>query len=211
MLLLVPALLALLLARARGGSPRALADLLLRVRGTGFLLAALAVQIALYLPALRISERAVHAGGALYVASLGLAAVGALRNWGLGLAARVAILGLALNATVIVANDGHMPVSAAAMRAVRGVGTVREIATERLFNNTHLASASTRLGVLSDVIPVRIAGVGNVYSVGDVLLASGLAILLYRASWPPRRRDAQQRDDQAPVTVTSARARHVIQ
>lgn len=45
-----------------------------------------------------------------------------------------------------------------------------------MFNNIRLASPSTRLALLSDVIPVRITGgVGNVYSIGDVLLPAGVA------------------------------------
>ncbi len=191
MLLLVPALLALLLALARGGSPRALAALLLRIRGTGFLLAALVVQIALYLPPLRASALIAHAGGVLYVGSLGLVGLGALSNWGLGPAARVALLGLACNALVIVVNGGYMPVSAAALRAVRGAQTVHEIAAGQLFTNVRLVGASTRLIVLSDVIPVRLpGGHGNVYSVGDVLLAAGVAALVYRGAHPRRRTEA---------------------
>ena len=187
MLLLVPALLALLLALARGGSPRALAALLLRIRGTGFLLAALVVQIALYLPPLRASALIAHAGGVLYVGSLGLVGLGALSNWGLGPAARVALLGLACNVLVIVVNGGYMPVSAAALRAVRGAQTVHEIAAGQLFTNVRLVGASTRLIVLSDVIPVRLpGGHGNVYSVGDVLLAAGVAALVYRGAYPRR-------------------------
>ncbi len=191
MLLLLPPLLALVAAVLRGGSLRALAALPLR--GGGVLLAALAVQIALYLPPLRASALVAQVGGALYVVSLGLALVGALRNRGLGPSVWVATLGLALNATVIVANGGYMPVSAAALRAVGGVQGVHAIADARVFTNTHLAGPTTRLAPLSDVIPVRLAGgTGNVYSVGDVLLAAGIAALVYRATRPPiqsRRRD----------------------
>ncbi len=192
MFLLLPPLLALAIALLRGGSPRALAAL--PIRGGGVLLAALAVQIALYLPPVRASALVVHAGGAFYVASLGLALVGALRNRGLGPAVWVATLGLALNGAAIVANGGYMPVDATALRATQGVARVREVADSRLFNNTRPATASTRLALLSDVIPVRIAGdLGNVYSVGDLLLTAGIAALVYRVTRPPvpsRRRDA---------------------
>jgi len=185
-LLLVPVVLIVPLALARGGSLQALVTLLLRVRGTGVLLAALAVQVALYLPPLRTAPLVAHAGGALYVVSLGLVAAGALANWRLGPAARVAILGVVLNMTVIVANGGYMPVSAVALRMVRGARTVREITDGHMFNNAHLATSATRLGVLSDVIPVRIArGLGNVYSVGDILLALGVMALIYQAMRHP--------------------------
>ena len=183
MLLLLPPLHAVVLATLRGGSPRALAAL--PIRGGGVILAALAVQIALYLPPVRASALVVHAGGAFYVASLGLALVGALRNRDLGPAVWVATLGLTLNALVIVANGGYMPVNVAALRAAQGQGRVHEIADVRLFNNTHLAGPMTRLAPLSDVIPVRLGGgAGNVYSVGDLLLAAGIAALVYRATRP---------------------------
>jgi len=183
MLLLLPPLLAVVLATLRGGSPRALAAL--PIRGGGVILAALAVQIALYLPPVRASALVVHAGGTFYVASLGLALVGALRNRDLGPAVWVATLGLTLNALVIVANGGYMPVNVAALRAAQGQVRVHEIADARLFNNTHLAGPLTRLAPLSDVIPVRlVGGAGNVYSVGDLLLAVGIAALVYRVARP---------------------------
>ncbi len=97
----------------------------------------------------------------------------------------MATLGLALNTVVIVANGGHMPVSAAAMRAVRGTPTVREITDTRAFSNARLASPATRLTPLSDVIPVRLAGgVGNAFSVGDLLLAVRITALIYTATRP---------------------------
>jgi hypothetical protein len=51
---------------------------------------------------------------------------GALRTWHLGVAARIVTLGLALNATVIALNGGHIPGNAAAIRAVQGEMKVRE-------------------------------------------------------------------------------------
>jgi len=180
-LLLIPAVLALLAALARGGSLRYLAEL--PVRGSALIAASFAIQVLLYLPPLRDSALAGRWGGAIYLAALALALVGALRNRRLGGAVRLATLGLALNATVIACNGGYMPVNAAAMRAVRGDGAVRVIADTRLYGNTRLAGASTRLAALSDVIPVRLpGGAGNVYSVGDVLLAAGVALLVYRTT-----------------------------
>src|SRR5439155_18935446 len=81
---------------------------------------------------------------------------------------------------------GHMPVNAAAMRAVQGEMKVREIDNQRLYGNTWPAGPSSRLTVLSDVIPVVVPGRrGNVYSVGDVLLAAGVAALAYQATRRP--------------------------
>ncbi len=179
MLMLLPLVLTIAVARARGGALRALSTL--PVRGGAFLATALAIQILLYLPPLRGAPIAVR-----YVAALGLALVGALRNWRLGPAARVATLGLALNLTVIAANEGYMPVNAAAMSTVQGATTIHDIAAARRYANVHLAGGSTRLVFLSDVIPLRIPqGPGNVYSVGDVLLAAGVAALAYKTMRRP--------------------------
>jgi len=184
MLMLVPLFLTIAVARARGGALRALATL--PVRGGAFLATALVIQLLLYLPPLRGAPIAVRYGGGVYVAALGLALVGALRNWRLGAAARVATLGLALNLTVIAANGGYMPVNAAAMSTAQGATTTHDIAAARRYANVHLAGGSTRLVFLSDIIPLQIPqGPGNVYSVGDVLLAAGVAALTYKAMRRP--------------------------
>lgn len=184
MLLLTPVLIALIIALLRGGSLRHLATIPLR--GASLFLAALAVQIILYLPGIRTSALVHEYGAAIYVVSMGLAIVGALRNWNLGVALRVAALGLALNTVVIALNGGYMPTNAVAMQAVRGTATVREIANPHLYGNVHFAGSSTRLTLLSDVIPLRVpGGPGNVYSIGDVLLAAGVATLIYRVTRRP--------------------------
>ncbi len=74
----------------------------------------------LYLPSLRGAPIAVRYGGVVYVVALGLALAGALRNWRLGLSARIATLGLALNLVAIAVNGGYMPVNGAAMSTVQG-------------------------------------------------------------------------------------------
>jgi hypothetical protein len=188
MLLLIPALIALAIALLQGRSPRGLAELPLR--GAGFIMSSLVIQAALYLPHLSTAPLVLRWGGAIYIAALALALCGALLNWRLGTAARVATLGLALNATVIVANGGYMPVNAAAMRAAVGTARVREIADLHVYGNTRLVTRSTRLAPLSDVIPVPMpGGLGNVYSLGDALIAGGVAALVYGAT---RRREKQQ-------------------
>src|SRR5215467_12119896 len=106
MLLSVPVVIATLAALLRGGSLRQLAAL--PVRGSGFLFASLAIQVLLYMPPFHGSAVIVRWGGAIYIGALALALIGAMRNWHLGVAARIAILGMAVNATVIALNGGHM-------------------------------------------------------------------------------------------------------
>jgi Family of unknown function (DUF5317) len=184
MLLPVPALLALTAALLRGGSLRHLAAL--RFRGGTFIFTSLAVQLLLYMPFLRTSAPVLRWGGFIYIVALGLALAGALRNWSLGAPVRMATLGLAFNAIVITANGGSMPVNVAAMRAVHRDAKAHDVASQQLYSNTRPAGASTRLGVLSDVIPIASpGGWGNVYSIGDLLLAAGGAALVYSATRRP--------------------------
>lgn len=179
MLLASPVVLALVAALARGGSLRHLAALPLR--GSLFILCSLALQVALYLPTVQRSWVAVHWGGEIYVLALALALVGALCNWRLGMAVRLATLGLALNALVIVVNGGSMPVNRAALRAAQGLARVHEVADAGLYGNTRLATQEGKLLAFSDVLPLRVPhGPGNVFSLGDILIVLGVATLTYR-------------------------------
>lgn len=190
MLLLVPAILAALLAIVRGGSPRNLADL--QFRSSGLILVSLAIQLLVYLPPFRHSPLILNHAEAIYVAALGLAIIGMLRNLHLGVAVQLATLGLLLNATVITVNGGHMPVNEAAMRATRGVEAVITAKDPHTYGNTRLARPGDRLLFLSDVLPVRLPNGGNVFSVGDILITSGIAFLVYGAMRRPAARARQQ-------------------
>lgn len=94
----------------------------------------------------------------------------------------LADVGLALNLTVILLN-GAMPVSAPAA-ATAGIG-----GTPGASGLKHeLMSSSTALPWLGDVLPVP--GVGEVYSVGDLVLAAGIARLAYARTVARSRRPA---------------------
>jgi hypothetical protein len=180
MLLLIPAILACIVALLRGGSVRRLATL--RVRGSTLILASLAIQLLIYTPALRHSPLVLGWAAPIYLVALTLALVGMLRNWHLGMSLRLASIGLILNLTVIILNGGHMPVNAASLRTIQGEAKVQELQDPHTYGNTRLAGPSSYLVVLSDIIPVPMPdGRGNVYSFGDMLIASGVALLVYRA------------------------------
>lgn len=186
MLLIVPVLLGIALALLQGGSLRHLSTL--RFRGAGLIVASLVIQVVIYIPVLRDSALVRHGGAAIYIGAIALVFVGVARNWHLGWGVRVALAGLAMNAAVIVANGGHMPVNAAAMRSVQGDARVQAIAAHDHFTNTQLANRSSRLLVLSDILPVSLpGGHGNVYSFGDVLIACGATVLAYGAARRPWR------------------------
>jgi hypothetical protein len=188
-LLIAPVLLGIVLALLRGGALRHLAAL--PFRGAGLIVLSLAIQVVIYFPVLRSSMLARQDGPAIYIGALALVLFGVARNWQLGPALRIVLLGLALNAVVIVANGGHMPVNAAAMRSVQGSARVSTIAAHQSYTNTRLANRSSRLLVLSDIFPVPLPfGHGNVYSLGDALIVGGGTILVFSATRRPWRQEA---------------------
>jgi hypothetical protein len=115
-------------------------------------------------------------GGGAYVAGLVASALLAVRflarNRGLRGTGLIA-LGLLANALVVGVN-GAMPVSAhAAARAGADIDVVASGQDPR----HELAHHGTRLSLLGDVIPVRLPWHREVVSLGDVLLAAGIAQL----------------------------------
>jgi hypothetical protein len=111
---------------------------------------------------------------------MSLAVAGVLSNWHLGVPLRIAALGLIMNATVIAANGGIMPVNAVALNATIGSAAVRTAHDPSVYVNTRTANGSSHLLFLSDVIPVRVPFYhGIVFSLGDVLIASGAALLVF--------------------------------
>jgi hypothetical protein len=87
----------------------------------------------------------------------------------------VVVVGLALNAAVVLVNGG-MPVRPAAVAAI-GLDPARIDAAD-LGAKRHLEGPDDRLTALGDVVPVR--ALGEVVSVGDVVLAAGVATVLFR-------------------------------
>jgi hypothetical protein len=179
MLLLIPAILTCIVALLRGGSLLRLAGL--HLRASTLIMTSFLIQILIYIPALRHSSLVLAWAAPIYLVALALALLGMLRNWHLGLPLRLATLGLILNMTVILLNGGHMPVNAASLRAVDGNMKIRELQDPHTYGNTRLAGPSSHLVALSDIIPIPMPdGRGNIYSLGDVLISSGVAILIYR-------------------------------
>lgn len=104
--------------------------------------------------------------------------------------------GLVLNFLVVAAN-GAMPVSlAAAQRAGLDIGGLLSGTSPR----HELATDRTALSWLGDVIPVALPWRAEVVSIGDVLLAAGLALLIVTAmrATPPAE-DPHRREDARDV------------
>lgn len=188
MSLVVCALLAALaLGRLAGGSLDQLG--LLRLRRRRLALAALAAQAV----GTVVGGPAHPAGlaGSAVLLVLFLAANRGVRGTGL------VALGLLANALVVGAN-GAMPVSpAAAARA-----GLPDVAVSAELDSRHeVADEATRLRWLGDVVPVPLPLRPEVVSVGDVLVAAGLAQLLVLGMQPAGR----QRRPLPPPARTASR------
>lgn len=166
MLMGAAVLLVLLAVPLLGGRLSRLAEL--PVRGTGLLVAALGLQVL----AIEVLTGNGPAHRVLHVASYALAAGFVWANRRLP---GVIVLGVggALNLTAIAANDGVMPAGESAMRFA-GVAPT----SEAFVNSAPLPDA--KLAFLGDVLAVP-AGVpfANVFSVGDVLIVAGAAVLVH--------------------------------
>ena len=182
--LLLPSLLALVLALALGGSPRSWSRA--SVLGWPLVVGVFAFELALYNPPVDREPWAMWIGPWLWLATrlvlLGVALANARRAAPGRWAWAIASCGLACNTLVIGANAGHMPQSPAAAAAVWGV---RTLPASPHLDNTLPMTAETHLAALGDVLaePTWLPR-PNVVSLGDLLLAAGLAAWVFRVSGP---------------------------
>lgn len=188
--LLLPVLLAVLVALALGGSLGGWARL--RVRGWPAAVGSFATLLVLYNPPVNGFDWAIHWGPLIWVACelivLAVLLHNALAPSRSRVAWLVAGLGVGLNTLTIVANGGYMPVSAAAPAWITEQAQPRD-GRRRLHNTTPMTS-QTRLSWLGDVIlqPDWFPPRPNVVSVGDVLLSVGLAGWAFQTTLADRRR-----------------------
>ena len=96
----------------------------------------------------------------------------------------IAGIGVLMNFTVIAINGG-MPVLAGAAEVASGF-TVSNPDLTGTFKHVPLDSSS-RLTFFADVVPLRIVGIGEVISLGDIFLALGLGVFLESELRRPRR------------------------
>ena len=130
-------------------------------------------------------------GSALWLAALITMAAMLARNayvrssaprWAWALAS----LGVLLNIVVVAANDGHMPQSQEArIAAGASIERVAGLASEPGWRNVAPMTPESRLTWFGDVLPEPAwLPLHNVMSVGDLLLAGGLAMTVYLATIP---------------------------
>ncbi|MBV9606417.1 MAG: DUF5317 domain-containing protein [Solirubrobacterales bacterium] len=167
MLLVVTALALVASVPLAGGRLSRLADI--RVRAIWAVLLAVAIQVAItQIPG---GSHGVHV--ALHVFSYVLDAYFVFVNRRLT-GVPVVAFGAALNVLAITTNGGVMPASASAVR-------IAGIAERAGFDNS-AALAHPHLGFLGDIIPVPGPWpIGNVLSVGDLIIFVGALIVLHAA------------------------------
>ena len=171
-----------------GGRLDRLGDL--RFRWASLAILGLLVQVLLFVPP--VSTSVGDLGPAIYVASSAAVLVAVLRNIripGMGLVA----VGAGMNLLAIVANGGVMPASPEAVAAIG-------LQTDDGFTNS-VVMADPALRPLTDIfaLPAWLP-LANVFSIGDVVLGIGVALVIALAM----RRPAEAADP--PATETSPRA-----
>jgi hypothetical protein len=188
--LILPIVLATLLALARGGSLAGWSRQ--HVHWWPGTLLALAIQLALFNPPLNEQPWALAWGPWVWVASMLLVAAVLLRNGVARGATRhawlLAALGVGLNILVVVANDGYMPLAPEASEVVdRSVGAE----PGDHLSNVAPRSPETRLAWLGDGIaqPAWLP-LANVVSLGDLILSGGGAWWAFQATASARRKGA---------------------
>jgi Family of unknown function (DUF5317) len=167
MLLVITALALVVSVPLAGGRLSRLADI--KVRGIWAVLLAAAIQVAItQIPG---GSHAFHV--ALHISSYVLDAYFVFANRHLK-GVPVVALGAALNVLAITVNGGVMPASASALK-------IAGIAERAGFDNS-AALAHEHLAFLGDVIPVPGPWpIGNVLSVGDLIIFIGALIVLHHA------------------------------
>ncbi|MDR7416986.1 MAG: DUF5317 domain-containing protein, partial [Armatimonadota bacterium] len=173
MLLLLPFALSLCAGWIRGGNLRNLAETEFRLPWAALL--GILAQLLIFDPTsrlvpVRLPTVPVHILSYLLLAAF----IGANRRlpgmWLIG-------MGVLANAVVILSNGGYMPASEEALRAAGRWTLLQEAGGT--YNNSSLIGPNTHLWFLADVFAIP-AGLpfANVFSLGDVLLALGILILV---------------------------------
>jgi hypothetical protein len=169
-----------------------LADLgTIRFRWAGLALFGFAAQVILFSDP--VTARVGDLGPPLYVASTALVFVAVLRNLAIRGMPLVAA-GAASNLAAIVANGGYMPASPAAAAEMGR-------STSDTYSNTAIVDSPV-LAPLTDVIPLpQWLPFANIVSVGDILIAAGIVVVIAAAMRGGRRGavDAEAAEPASPV------------
>jgi hypothetical protein len=197
MLRLLIVLAVIAAALIRGGSLRNLTDL--RMRHMSLVLAAFLLQLLIFPP---VGAAIIPIATApIYLLSLILLAIWVILNRQLPGIVLIG-LGVVMNLAAIAANGGYMPVDPAA--AAYAGNLARYVGESDSIVNNSIATTDVRLWILTDIFPMP-AGVpfAKVYSLGDILLTTGISVLCYSTLRGRLRRPAAQgKIDEQPVPAT---------
>jgi hypothetical protein len=152
-----------------GGRPAGLASL--RIRWSAVIALGLLAQVVLFLDP--VAERVGDAGKYGYVGTTLLVVAAVIRNWSIP-GMPIVVAGAVSNLAAVVANGGYMPASPAALAAAGK-------ALHTIYSNSAVVPNPV-LWPLTDVfaLPPWLPA-SNVFSVGDVLIGLGIAIVIVRA------------------------------
>ena len=152
-----------------GGRPAGLANL--QFRWPWLIIGGLLVQVVLFSD--QVASVVGDLGPPIYVGSTGLVFLGVLRNIDIS-GMKIVALGAASNLAAIGANGGFMPASRAALEAL-GKTDPTIYSNSATFEHPALEPL-TDIFALPGFLPFA-----NVYSVGDVLIALGVAVVIVAA------------------------------
>jgi hypothetical protein len=167
MLMASVTILMCIIAVIAGGSLRNLVQI--PIRWTVLVFTSLAIQIVIFTPLSRFLGNASWIQP-LYILSMWMLVIWVALNWripGMPLLA----LGLFSNTIAIAFNNGYMPVDSQALVIA---GQLGRYSADGISNNSMIATESSRLWLLSDILPVPQGWpFADVYSIGDLLLVLG--------------------------------------
>ena len=157
------------IGKLMGGSIAGLGGI--RLRWAPLAVLGLLIQVVLFFEP--VAERVGDLGSPIYIGSTALVLVAVLRNLAIPGMALVA-LGAASNLLAISVNGGHMPASAAAM-TILGKTVNSGYSNSTVLDEPVLAPL-TDVFALPPWVPFA-----NVFSVGDMLIAAGVAVVIVSA------------------------------
>jgi hypothetical protein len=166
-------ILSILLGKLRGGTLRALSNTDLKHIELIFL--ALLMRFMLYSSALTVTATV---AGLIHTSAFLVLALALYYNRHIA-GFPIAMAGAVLNATVIAANAGRMPVSQGALETAGQWATTGAALTLGKIATHSLSDALTRVAFLGDVMGFRWPwGPGAAFSVGDIVLIAGVFLAI---------------------------------
>lgn len=184
MFLLIPIAIGVIVGFLRGGS---LANVVnVRFRALPLLLVALVVQVLIFTPLLGRFQLIQEIGPYIYIATMIATVATMVMNVPVP-GMPIVALGAALNTLVIIVNGGFMPSPESTLRDAGQLKYVPVNETERAegeytLSNSKIADDGTNLRFLGDVMAIPEGWpLANVFSVGDVLIGIGGAMVIGRA------------------------------